>query len=56
MVASLVESGDLERVLLPRYALRGAPLHIVWPSRGFEPAAVGLLRDALAEALAPMLA
>jgi DNA-binding transcriptional LysR family regulator len=55
MVASLVEGGDLERVL-PRYALRGAPVHIVWPSRGFEPAAVRLLRDALVEALAPTLA
>ncbi len=55
MVASLVESGELERVL-PRYALRGAPVHIVWPSRGFEPAAVRLLRDALVEALAPTLA
>jgi DNA-binding transcriptional LysR family regulator len=55
MVASLVESGDLERVL-PRYAVRGALLHIVWPSRGFEPAAVRLLRDALVEALAPTLA
>jgi len=55
MVASLVESGELERVL-PRYALRGAPVHIVWPSRGFEPAAVRLLRDALVEALALTLA
>jgi DNA-binding transcriptional LysR family regulator len=55
MVASLVESGELERVL-PRYALRGAPVHIVWPSRGFEPAAVRLLRDALVEVLAPTLA
>jgi DNA-binding transcriptional LysR family regulator len=55
MVASLVESGELERVL-PRYALRGAPVHIVWPSRGFEPAAVRLLRDALVDALAPTLA
>jgi DNA-binding transcriptional LysR family regulator len=54
MVASRVESGELERVL-PRYALRGAPVHIVWPSRGFEPAAVKLLRDALVEALAPTL-
>jgi DNA-binding transcriptional LysR family regulator len=52
MVAALVESGELERVL-PRYALRGAPVHIVWPSRRFEPAAVRLLRDALVEALAP---
>jgi DNA-binding transcriptional LysR family regulator len=55
MVASLVESGELERVL-PRYALRGAPLHIVWPSRGFEPAAVRLIREALAEALPRSLA
>lgn len=55
MVASLVESGELKRVL-PRYALRGSPVHIVWPSRGFEPAAVRLLRDALVEALAPTLA
>ena len=54
MVASLVESSELERVL-PRYALRGSPLHIVWPSRGFEPAAVRLLRDAIVEALAPTL-
>ena len=55
MVASLVESGELERVL-PRHALRGTPVHIVWPSRGFEPAAVRMLRDALVEALAPRLA
>jgi DNA-binding transcriptional LysR family regulator len=55
MVASLVESGELERVL-PRYAVRGAQVHIVWPSRGFEPAAVRLLRDALVEALARTLA
>jgi DNA-binding transcriptional LysR family regulator len=55
MVASLVEGGELERVL-SRYALRGSPLHVVWPSRGFEPAAVRLLRDALVEALAPKLA
>jgi DNA-binding transcriptional LysR family regulator len=55
MVASLVERGELERVL-PRYAVRGAQVHIVWPSRGFEPAAVRLLREALVEALAPTLA
>ena len=55
MVASLVESGELERVL-PRHALRGTPVHIVWPSRGFEPAAVRMLRDALVGALAPRLA
>jgi hypothetical protein len=36
--------------------VRGAPLHVVWPSRGFEPAAVRLLRDAIVEALVPLLA
>jgi DNA-binding transcriptional LysR family regulator len=50
LFASLVESGALERVL-PRYARRSAPVHLVWPSRHFEPAAVTLFRDALAEAL-----
>ncbi len=50
MMAPLVEAGDVERVL-PRYARPGAPVHIVWPSRRFEPAAVKLFREALAEAL-----
>lgn len=50
MFAPLVATGGLERVL-PRYAQRSAPLHIVWPSRRFEPAAVALFREALAEAL-----
>ena len=50
MIRPLVASGVLERVL-PRYALRGAVVHIVWPSRRFEPAAVALFREALAEAL-----
>lgn len=48
--APAVEAGVLERVL-PRYAKRVAPVHIVWPSRRFEPAAVTLLREALAEEL-----
>ena len=48
--APAVQAGLLERVL-PRYAKRIAPLHIVWPSRQFEPAAVTMLRDALAEAI-----
>lgn len=45
--APAVERGELERVL-PRYAKRAAPVHIVWPSRRFEPAAVTLLRELLA--------
>jgi len=49
-----VESGVLERVL-PRYAKRTAPVHIVWPSRRFEPAAVTLLRETLAAELPPWL-
>lgn len=48
--APAVQAGLLERVL-PRYAKRVAPLHIVWPSRRFEPAAVTMLREALAEEL-----
>lgn len=50
LLGPLVETGEIERVL-PRYARRSAPLHIVWPSRRFEPAAVTLFREALAEAL-----
>ncbi len=46
--APAVQAGVVERVL-PRYAKRIAPVHIVWPSRQFEPAAVTLLREALAE-------
>lgn len=48
--APAVEAGILERVL-PRYAKRTAPVHVVWPSRRFEPAAVTMLRDALAAEL-----
>jgi DNA-binding transcriptional LysR family regulator len=55
LVAPLVESGQLERVL-PRLALRGAALHIVWPSRRFEPAAVVRYRQALEESLPGVLA
>lgn len=40
---------SLERVL-PRYRRRSAPVHLVWPSRWFEPAAVTLFWDALADA------
>ncbi|HEX9051227.1 MAG TPA: LysR substrate-binding domain-containing protein [Anaeromyxobacter sp.] len=50
LFAPLVESGALERVL-PRHARRSAPVHLVWPSRRFEPAAVSLFREALADAL-----
>lgn len=42
--------GQLERVL-PRWASRGAPLHLVWPSRRFEPIAVARYREALAVTL-----
>jgi DNA-binding transcriptional LysR family regulator len=48
--ASAVEAGGLERVL-PRHAQRSSPVHVVWPSRRFEPAAVRLFREMLAEAL-----
>jgi DNA-binding transcriptional LysR family regulator len=54
LFAPLVESGALERVL-PRYARRSAPVHLVWPSRRFEPAAVTLFREALADALSSIV-
>src|SRR5512137_2977059 len=50
MFGPLAEEGALERVL-PRLALRGAALHVVWPSRRYEPAAVVRYRQALEEAL-----
>ncbi len=50
MLEPLVEKGEIERVL-PQHARRSAPVHIVWPSRRFEPAAVALFREALAAAL-----
>jgi len=48
--AASVKSGTIER-LLPSFALRSAPVHVVWPSRSFEPAAVTLLREAIGDAL-----
>ena len=51
LLAELVATGALERVL-PRFSRPSAPVHIVWPSRRFEPAAVSLFREALAKALA----
>jgi DNA-binding transcriptional LysR family regulator len=50
MLEPLAQSGALERVL-PRLAQHGAALHVVWPSRRFEPAAVVRYRQALEEAL-----
>lgn len=55
LLAPLVESGDLERVL-PKLALHGVSVHVVWPSRRFEPAAVVRYRQALEEALPSVLA
>jgi len=55
MFAPHVDRGELERVL-PRLALQGAAMHVVWPSRRFEPAAVVLYRRALEEALPKALA
>ena len=52
---ALVDSGEVERVL-PRFARRSAPVHVVWPSRRFEPAAVALFRDALVKELARAIA
>jgi len=49
-VAPHVQTGEIERVL-SRYARRSSAVHIVWPSRRFEPAAVRLFREALAQAL-----
>ena len=43
----LVAAGELERVL-PRHVQRGAAVHVVWPSRRYEPAAVVRFREALA--------
>ena len=55
MFGPLAESGELERVL-PRLALRGAAVHVVWPSRRFEPAAVVRYREALESSLPRALA
>lgn len=50
LFAAAESAGAVERVL-PGFAQRVSPVHLVWPSRGFEPAAVALLREALAAAL-----
>jgi DNA-binding transcriptional LysR family regulator len=50
MFRALMDTGEVERVL-PRFARRTAPVHVVWPSRRFEPAAVSLFRDALVKEL-----
>ena len=55
MFSVLVREGSLERVL-PQHAVRGSPVHVVWPSRRFEPAAVARLRDAIVESLPRSLA
>ncbi len=55
MFAAAARDGALERVL-PQHAVRGAPVHVVWPSRRFEPVAVARLRDALVEAVTRSLA
>jgi DNA-binding transcriptional LysR family regulator len=55
MMAPLVRSGELERVL-PKLALHGAAVHVVWPSRQFEPAAVVRYRQALEDSLPKLLA
>ncbi len=54
MLAPLARGGELERVL-PGYALRSSPVHVVWPSRRFEPAAVALFREAIARAFPRLL-
>jgi DNA-binding transcriptional LysR family regulator len=55
MFTALAREGALERVL-PQHAVRGSPVHVVWPSRRFEPAAVTRLRDAIATAMTRSLA
>lgn len=51
------ETGGVELVrVLPRYAMRGGPLSLVWPSSRFMPRHVALLRDYLGEQLVKTLA
>jgi DNA-binding transcriptional LysR family regulator len=50
LAAPAVRAGQLVHVL-PQYALRGAPVHVVVPSRQMLPARVALLRDFLVEEL-----
>jgi DNA-binding transcriptional LysR family regulator len=45
-----VTRGALERVL-PRYALKATPLHLVYPSARFLPRRVAALRDAIVASL-----
>lgn len=54
MMSSHLERGEIERVL-PRYAQKSALVRIVWPSRRFEPAAVVLYREAIANAFSRFL-
>ncbi len=54
LLRPLVEAGRLERVL-PRHARRGPAMHVVWPSRRFEPAAVVRFRQALEAGIPPAL-
>jgi DNA-binding transcriptional LysR family regulator len=50
MCGKHLADGELLRIL-PRYARRSEPVHLLWPSRRFEPAAVARYREALAAAL-----
>jgi DNA-binding transcriptional LysR family regulator len=50
LAGPLAAAGTLERVL-PRHVQRGGAVHVVWPSRRFEPVAVVRFRQALEEAL-----
>lgn len=49
LCAEELRAGQLARVL-PRYAVRGTPLQLLWPSRNYEPRAVAALRAFLIEA------
>ena len=54
IVAAEVADGRMVRVL-PKHAMSGGALYLVWPSRRLLPARVALVRDFLAEALAKRL-
>jgi DNA-binding transcriptional LysR family regulator len=54
IVAAEVADGRLVRVL-PKHAMSGGALYLVWPSRRLLPARVALVRDFLADALASRL-
>lgn len=51
MVADAVADRRLVRVL-PRHAVHGGGLYLIWPSRRLLPARVVVVRDFLAQALA----